>query len=105
MNVPARRVHIIDRVRGEQARWLKLGVANAEQALSRPSCKPDRGATAAAVADRQLLELDELPRRMECFDISHTQGEGTVASCVVFDREGPRKSDYRRFGIRDVAGG
>jgi len=42
---------------------------------------------------------------MECFDISHTQGEGTVASCVVFDREGPRKSDYRRFGIRDVQAG
>jgi excinuclease ABC subunit C len=46
-----------------------------------------------------------LPRRMECFDISHTQGEGTVASCVVFDREGARKSDYRRFGIRNVQAG
>lgn len=99
-----RRVHIIHRVRGERARWLKLGVTNAEQALSAHL------ASRAGVQQRlQLLktalDLDELPRRMECFDISHTQGEGTVASCVVFDREGPRKSDYRRFGIRDVQAG
>ena len=99
-----RRVHIIYRVRGERARWLKLGVTNAEQALSAHL------ASRAGVQQRlQLLktalDLDELPRRMECFDISHTQGEGTVASCVVFDREGPRKSDYRRFGIRDVQAG
>jgi excinuclease ABC subunit C len=99
-----RRVHIIHRVRGERSRWLKLGVTNAEQALSAHL------ASRAGVQQRlQLLktalDLDELPRRMECFDISHTQGEGTVASCVVFDREGPRKSDYRRFGIRDVQAG
>lgn len=99
-----RRVHIIHRVRGEKARWLKLGVTNAEQALSAHL------ASRAGVQQRlQLLktalDLDELPRRMECFDISHTQGEGTVASCVVFDREGARKSDYRRFGIRGIQAG
>ncbi|VAW75245.1 Excinuclease ABC subunit C [hydrothermal vent metagenome] len=99
-----RRVHIIHRVRGERARWLKMGVTNAEQALTAHL------ASRAGVQQRlQLLkaalELEDLPRRMECFDISHTQGEGTVASCVVFDSEGPRKSDYRRFNIRGVQAG
>jgi len=42
---------------------------------------------------------------MECFDISHSSGEATVASCVVFDRDGPKKSDYRRFNINDVTAG
>ena len=99
-----RRVHIVHRVRGERARWLKMGVTNAEQALAAHL------ASRAGVQERlrllkTVLDLEDLPRRMECFDISHTQGEGTVASCVVFDREGPRKSDYRRFSIRDVQAG
>jgi excinuclease ABC subunit C len=51
------------------------------------------------------LELDDVPERLECFDISHTGGEATVASCVVFGPEGPVKSDYRRFNIRSAAAG
>ena len=53
----------------------------------------------------EVLELDEPPTRLECFDVSHTAGEATVASCVVFGPEGPLKSDYRRFNVADVAPG
>ncbi len=51
------------------------------------------------------LSLDKLPLRMECFDISHFQGENTVASCVVFEQGQAKKADYRRFNIKDVAAG
>ena len=53
----------------------------------------------------KLLNLDEIPERLECFDVSHTMGEATVASCVVFDHGGPLKTDYRRFNIKDVKAG
>ena len=52
-----------------------------------------------------LLTLDEPVTRLECFDISHTQGEATVASCIVFDNTGPRKADYRQFNIKGTKGG
>jgi excinuclease ABC subunit C len=100
----ARKVTLQHRVRGDKARWLALGVANAEQALA-AQLGSQAGMRQRLLTLQDVLELDEPPARMECFDISHTQGEGTVASCVVFDAEGPRKSDYRRFNIRDVAAG
>ena len=52
---------------------------------------------------QELLALPELPERMEYFDISHSSGESTVASCVVFDQNGPRKSDYRKFTIEGIS--
>ncbi len=98
------RVELSSRVRGERARWLQMGRENALQALTA------RLGSQAGMQQRlhllqQMLDLDEVPRRIECFDISHSQGEGTVASCVVFDQEGPRKSDYRRFNISDITPG
>ncbi len=54
---------------------------------------------------RDLLGLEETPRRLECFDISHTMGEATVASCVVYGPEGPEKSQYWRFNITGITGG
>jgi excinuclease ABC subunit C len=57
----------------------------------------------AALAEE--LELEEVPERIECFDVSHTSGEATVASCVVFNAAGPLKSDYRRFNLSPAAAG
>jgi excinuclease ABC subunit C len=98
------KVSLSHRVRGEKAHWLQLGIANAEQALA-ARLSSQAGMEKRLEMLQHLLELDELPARIECFDISHTQGEGTVASCVVFDRDGARKSDYRRFSIHDIVAG
>ncbi|MCC5811933.1 MAG: excinuclease ABC subunit UvrC [Ectothiorhodospiraceae bacterium] len=99
-----RAVQIRTRVRGERRRWLEMAVNNAQEALQA------RAASSASLRRRfeelqQLLDLDDMPQRLECFDISHTQGEATVASCVVFNQEGPLKSDYRRFNIEGVTPG
>ncbi len=97
-----RRVEIKARVRADRARWLEMARGNAVLALkSRLGSQAGYGRRLAAL--REALELGELPGRMECFDVSHTGGERTVASCVVFDAEGPRKSDYRRFNIEGIA--
>ena len=98
------KVVLSSRVRGERARWLQMGAENATQALA-ARLSSQAGMQQRLQLLQQLLELDEAPQRIECFDISHSQGEGTVASCVVFDREGPRKSDYRRFNISDITPG
>jgi len=90
--------------RGIGARWTELAVENATQALRmRMAQREGAEEMLAALADE--LELPELPTRIECFDISHTGGEGTVASCVVFGAEGPLKKEYRRFNITGVAPG
>jgi len=99
-----RRVHFRTNVRGERARWLEMALGNARIALkSRLGTQAGYARRLEALMD--ALDLDELPGRMECFDISHTQGERTVASCVIFDGEGPRKSDYRRFNIEGIVPG
>jgi excinuclease ABC subunit C len=91
-------------VRGERARFLDLAMRNASAALV--SRLASRQTLNARFDDLQrLLGLDAPPRRIECFDISHTQGELTVASCVVFGPEGPEKSHYRRFNIAGITPG
>ncbi len=99
-----RRIRVSSRVRGDRRRWVRMACNNAEHALQA------RTATQASMERRyedlqERLELDELPQRLECFDISHTQGEATVASCVVFNHEGPFKDAYRRFNITGIQGG
>jgi excinuclease ABC subunit C len=97
-------VRIRASVRGDRARWLEMARTNAELGLKM------RQATEATTAEQLLgvaeaLSLPAAPARIECFDISHTMGESTVASCVVFGPTGPLKSDYRRFNIEGVAPG
>ncbi|MET1081292.1 MAG: excinuclease ABC subunit UvrC [Pseudomonas sp.] len=99
-----RELSISHRVRGTRARWQQLAVTNAEQALAaRLANRQHLSARFEALA--QALDLDEPPQRLECFDISHSSGEATVASCVVFGPEGPLKSDYRRYNIEGVTAG
>jgi len=90
--------------RGEKSRFVALANTNAENALL---SKLNQEATIHhRVTELEALLKPERPiKRMECFDISHTQGERTVASCVVFDRSGPNKSEYRRFNIDGITGG
>ncbi|MEW8682832.1 MAG: excinuclease ABC subunit UvrC [Candidatus Thiodiazotropha endolucinida] len=99
-----RRVRISSRVRGERARWLKMAQGNAEIALQ-ARLSAQAGMEERLQALQQALQLPAIPERMECFDISHTRGESTVASCVVFNEQGPLKSDYRRFNIEDITPG
>ncbi|MGM0631788.1 MAG: excinuclease ABC subunit UvrC [Pseudomonadota bacterium] len=99
-----RRVRIRHAVRSYRSRWLEMARASAEQGLQ--GLLNDRRQVHQRFAELQeALGLEESPQRIECFDISHTQGESTVASCVVFDVNGARKSDYRRYNIEDVAAG
>lgn len=98
------RVSISHRLRGERARWLEMAHKNAQHALA-ARLATNRSIRLRYAALQELFNLAEMPERMECFDISHTMGEATVASCVVFDQEGPATSLYRRFNIRDVKAG
>ncbi len=92
------------RPRGAKARWLDFALNNLKQSVA------EHVASSATIRKRYqalaiLLQRDEPINRMECFDISHTQGESTVASCVVFDKNGPNRSEYRRFNINGITPG
>ncbi len=98
------KVEIAVNVRTEKKKWLETAELSAKQAVA------TRLVSKTNMADRFnelkiALSLKETPSRLECFDISHTMGEETVASCVVFNREGPLKSDYRRFNISGITPG
>ena len=98
------RVVIRHRVRGERVHWLDLARDNAKVALA-SRLGSQAGYAQRREALRLALNLEAPPLRLECFDVSHTSGERTVASCVVFGTDGPLKSDYRRFNIEGVTPG
>jgi excinuclease ABC subunit C len=97
-------VTISPKVRGERLKWLQMALTNAENALA-GKLADKQGMIARFLSLQEILRCKDIPNRLECFDISHTQGDYTVASCVVFDREGPLKSDYRRYNIEGITGG
>jgi len=99
-----RRVRIAYRLRGERKKWLEMATTNAQTAVrAHVASKANLLRRFEILQDK--LGLDSLPQRLECFDISHTMGEATVASCVVMDTTGPVKSDYRRFNIEGITPG
>jgi len=99
-----KRIRVTSQVRGHRAQWQQLAITNAEQQLASQLANQTQ-LTQRFTALQNALGLSETPQRLECFDISHSHGEATVASCVVFDHQGPRKSDYRHFRIEGVAAG
>ncbi len=99
-----RRVRIKTAVRGRRDRWLEMAAVNAASSLQR--YLEDRGRSRGQLEQLAAsLGLEQLPERIECFDVSHTMGEKTVASCVVFEAEGPVRAEYRRYNIRAATGG
>ncbi len=102
--VSGRSVHLHRSGRGLPGRWLELAEENARQALRMRADRHD--SVARALEELTLaLQLPRAPERIECFDISHTGGEGTVAACVVFGPDGAIKRAYRRYNIEGVAPG
>ncbi len=99
-----RKVVIQYRVRGDKAGWQRLAQTNAEQQLA-SHLASRQNIYNRFLALQEVLGLDSIAQRLECFDISHSSGEATVASCVVFDRNGPLKTDYRHFNIEDITAG
>jgi len=99
-----RRVQIKTSVRGDRAGYLDLASRNAAMTLA-TELNSQAAQQARAESLRDLLGLADLPQRIECFDISHTMGEAAVASCVVFDGNGPVRSQYRRYNIAGIEPG
>ena len=99
-----RKVAILSSVRGHRRDWLQMAQLNVSERLKRHlSEKQSIENRLQALSD--VFQMDETIKRIECFDISHTQGNQTVASCVVFTDKGITKSDYRRYNIKDITPG
>jgi len=99
-----RKVALRWNVRGERAGYVELASRNAQNTLA-SELTSERAQHARSDAVREMLDLAEPIKRVECFDISHTMGEATVASCVVFDASGPVRGQYRRFNIAGIEPG
>lgn len=98
------RVKFFEGARDEKRQYLQLANKNAENSLETQQ-NQQKSMFARFVDLEKVIERDTPISRMECFDISHTSGQQTVASCVVFNREGPLKSDYRTFNIEGITPG
>jgi len=98
------KVHFFKGAREEKRKYLQLAQSNAQTALD-AQYSQQKSVFARYIDLESALEVDTPIQRMECFDISHTSGQQTVASCVVFNREGPLKSDYRRYNIEGITPG
>ncbi|KAG1663416.1 UvrABC system protein C [Nymphon striatum] len=99
-----KKVSLAYKLRGDRQRWVEMAIRNAQHALS-THLASKAGVQKRVLALQEELNLDYIPARMECFDISHMMGEATVASCVVFGLEGAIKSEYRRYNISGIVGG
>ena len=99
-----RRVHLVTRPSGERRVWLDMASKNAQLGATHRRAS-HLGDTARLAALQEVLRLSDQTQRIECFDISHTQGEATVASCVVYDGGAMQKGQYRRFNIATAGGG
>lgn len=100
----SRKVSLATEVRGERKKWLEMANNSAKQAISNYLLNKSN-TKERFEALKLALNMESTPHRIECFDISHSMGEATVASCVVFNINGPVKSDYRRFNIKDITPG
>ncbi|MDQ2994459.1 MAG: excinuclease ABC subunit UvrC [Pseudomonadota bacterium] len=98
------KLSIVTNVRMQQARWVNMALTNAQFALTNHLTNR-LSFYRRLEALQHTLRLPDLPQRIECFDVSHTRGEATVASCVVFNGEGSLRQAYRRFNIHDVTPG
>jgi excinuclease ABC subunit C len=98
-----KKVSLLQRVTGERKIWISMAQANARLSAERRSTERANQSQRLA-ALRDTLNLPQL-NRIECFDISHTMGEATVASCVVYEGDDLKKSDYRRYNISGITPG
>jgi excinuclease ABC subunit C len=97
-------LQLVTRPQGQRRAWLEMAQKNAQLALAQRLSRASNQ-EARLVALREALGLPDTVQRIECFDVSHTQGEATVASCVVYDRFDMRNSEYRRYNITGVRAG
>ena len=102
--IAGRKVRITHAQRGEKAQYLSLAEKNARLACENKQSLAQK-MTIRYEQLQQVLQLPDAINRMECFDISHTMGQATIASCVVFDGQGPHKTEYRRYNVSGITTG
>jgi excinuclease ABC subunit C len=97
-------VQVAEPAQGERRMWIEMGLKNALLSIEqRERAESSQDRRLAAL--REVLGLPETAQRIECFDVSHTMGEATVASCVVFDQRGMQRGEYRRYNIAGITPG